>query len=101
MPIGQTTDDGPGGMAATDDHTVAITRDRMDTKVAITVEGAAADDPEFEEVMDLGEADGFAGTMHLRKMEPNDDGEVVEEVIVIRTDIEEPKATDFADGRNA
>ena len=90
------TDDGPGGLAATADHTVAIERDRMDTKVTITVDGAAADAPKFEEVMDLGEAGGFAGTMHLRKMEP-DDGEVVEEVMVIRTDIRVPKATDFAD----
>ena len=93
------TDDGPGGLAATADHTVAIERDRMDTKVTITVDGAAADAPKFEEDedMDLGEADGFAGTMHVRKMKPNDDGEVVEEVMVIRTDIRVPKATDFAD----
>ena len=93
----QTTPDGPGGLAATDDHMVAITRDRMDTKVTITVVGAAADAPEFEEVMDLGVAKGFAGTMNLRAMEENDDGETVEEVMVIRTDIREPKATDFGD----
>ena len=90
-------DDGPGGLAVDTDHMVAITRDRMDTKVTIAVDGAAADAPKFEEVMDLGVAEGFAGTMNLRAMEENDDGEVVEEVMVIRTDIKEPKATDFAD----
>ena len=34
--------------------------------------------------------------MFVRTMEANDDGEVVEEVVIVRTDIEAPKATAFA-----
>ena len=50
------------------------------------------DDPKFEQVMDFGDG----RTMHVRAMELNDDGEVVEEVVIVSTDIEAPKATAFA-----
>ena len=34
--------------------------------------------------------------MHVRTMEPNNEGEVVEEVVIVKTDIDAPKATPFA-----
>ena len=65
----------------------------MATTVTVTVNGATDDDDEkFTQAMDF--EDGR--TMHVRTMDANDDGEVVEEVVVVSTDIEAPKATPFA-----
>ena len=65
----------------------------MATTVTVTVHGATDDDDEkFTQAMDF--EDGR--TMHTRTMDANDDGEVVEEVVVVKTDIEAPKATAFA-----
>ena len=88
----QTDDDGPGGMDASDDHMVMIERNREMTKVTITVDGAAEDDPKFMQDMDLGPGT----TRHTRTMEADTDGNVVEEVVVLTTDIEAPKSTAFA-----
>ena len=91
--------DGPGGLAATDDHTIAIARDSDGTTVTITVVGAEDDAAEFEQVMDLG--DGT--TMHVRDntVEPDEDSDVVpdtvEEVMIVTTDIDAPTPTPFAD----
>ena len=52
------------------------------------------DDPMFEQAMDL----GGGRTMHVRTMEADDDGDVVEEVVIVSTDIEAPKATAFEEG---
>ena len=54
--------------------------------------GATADDPKFIK-QDVG-LDG-GRTMLVRTMEPGDDGEVVEEVVIVKTDIDAPKATPF------
>ena len=54
----------------------SIERDRMATKVTITVNGAAADDSddvEFMQAMDLGDG----RTMHTRTMDADADGNVV------------------------
>ena len=88
----QTADDGPGGAAATTDHAITITRDRAGTTVTIAVDGAAADDPEFMQAMDL----GGGRTMHVRTMPADANGSVAEEVMVVSTDIEAPVATPFA-----
>ena len=85
-------DDGPGGAEAATDHAITITRDRAGTTVAIAVDGAAADDPEFRQAMDL----GGGRTMHVRTMPADADGDVTEEVMVVGTDIEAPVATPFA-----
>ena len=53
---------------------------------------AEDDDPKFMQAMDF----GGGRTMHVRTMEANADGEVVEEVVVVSTDIDAPKATAFA-----
>ena len=53
---------------------------------------AADDDPMFEQAMDFGDG----RTMHVRKMDADDDGNVVEEVVIVSTDIEAPEATLFA-----
>ena len=53
---------------------------------------AADDDPMFEQAMDFGDG----RTMHVRKMDADEDGNVVEEVVIVSTDIEPPKATPFA-----
>ena len=74
-------------------YTLAITRDRMGTTVKIDdPQVAGDDDPKFEQAMDF----GSGRTMHVRSMAANDDGEVVEEVVIVSTDIDAPKATAFA-----
>ncbi len=88
----QATDDGAGGEDATTDHTIAISRDRDGTEVNITVAGAADDAPKFMQAMDL----GSGRTMHTRAMAADDDGNVMEEVVIVSTDIEAPSPTAFA-----
>ena len=68
--------------------TVDISRDRTATTIEIVAEG----DPEFALYKNLGKG----RTMHTRKMEADADGDVVEEVIVVSTDIAEPRAVAFA-----
>ena len=87
------------GIAAGDDAdlpagvTMTISRDRMGTAVKITdPANAEDDDPKFALAMDLGDG----RTMHTRKMEADADGNVVEEVVIVSTDIDAPKATPFA-----
>ena len=92
MEAAQTTVDGPGGLDAGTDHAITIARARDGTTVTIAVGGAVDDDPEFAQAMDFGDG----RTMHVRAMEANDDGEVVEEVVIVSTDIEAPTATAFA-----
>ena len=59
---------------------------------------AGEDDPEFvKQDMDLGEG----RTMYVREMEEDDDGDVVKEVVIIRTDIEAPTGVLFAKFENA
>ena len=60
--------------------------------VKIALKDAADDDPMFEQAMDFGDG----RTMHVRKMDADDDGNVVEEVVIVSTDIEPPEATLFA-----
>ena len=75
-------------------YSLDITRDRDGTTVEIKDSAnAKADDPKFiKQDVDLGEG----RTMHVRTMAENDDGEVVEEVVIVKTDIKAPKATAFA-----
>ena len=88
----QTTDAGLGG-SDVDTVTMMISRDRDGTTVKITDSGLAGDDdPKYEQRMDL----GGGTTMHSRIMEADDDGNVVEEVAIVSTDIKAPKATAFA-----
>ena len=96
----QVTDAGLGGSAVTNAHTLEITRDAAGTEVEITVAGAATDDPKFLTMptdLDLSEANGFAGTMNVLTMDADINGNVVEEVVVVRTDIDAPMATPFAE----
>jgi hypothetical protein len=91
-------DDENLGGSSTFDYTLVIARDRDDTKVTITDNNAALqgeDDPKFATVMDLDMANGFDGTMNRRVNSDDEDG-LVEEVTVVRTDIDAPKATSFA-----
>jgi hypothetical protein len=53
---------------------------------------AAADDPKFALHTDL----GGGRTMHVRTMDADADENVVEEVVIVSTDIQAPKATAFA-----
>ena len=60
---------------------LAIKRDRMATKVTVTVNGATEDDDvEFMQAMDLGDG----RTMHVRVMDADGDGNVVEEVVIVK-----------------
>ena len=62
-------------------------------KTEIVKEAAAADDNQtFTQAMDL----GGGTTMHVLTMDADDDGNVVEEVVMVHTDIEAPTATAFA-----
>ncbi len=79
----------------TNNYGIGISRDRDGTEIEITVPGAGDDDPEFMHAMDLGGGKN-AFSMHTRTMEADDDGNVEEEVVIIGTDIEAPKATAFA-----
>lgn len=95
----QTTDAGLGGSAVTATgnaegaYNLAIKRDRMATTVTVTVEGATdAADEKFMQAMDL----GGGRTMHTRTMEADDGGNVMEEVVIVSTDIEAPSPTAFA-----
>ena len=99
----QTTDAGLGGTARTDAdgsttevtddvYGLEISRDRDGTEIKITDPSLAGmDDPKFTQAMDL----GGGTTMHVRTMDADDDGDVMEEVVVVTTDIEAPKATMF------
>ena len=89
---GQTADAGLGGSGApatgAGEYTLAIAHG----ETSITVEGATdADDEKFMQTMDL----GGGATMHTRTMDADANGNVVEEVAVVVTDIEAPKATAF------
>ena len=89
----QETDAGAGGSDATPAHAIVIKRDRDGTTVEITVDGAAMDDPKFAaQDMDL----GHGNSMHIRDVSEEDSEDTVEEVMIVTTDIEAPKATAFA-----
>ena len=84
-------DGAPGG--GDDTYSLSISRDRTGTKVTIADSALAGDDdPKFMQAMDL----GGGRTMHTRAMAADDDGNVVEEVVIVGTDIEVPTATAFA-----
>ena len=93
----QTADAGLGGSDAPASgsagaYGMTIKRDRSGTTVEIALEQAADDDPKFMQAMDL----GGGRTMHARAMEADSDGNVVEEVVIVSTDIEAPEAVAFA-----
>ena len=90
---GQVVDAGPGG--SEEAYTLTIKRPRSGTEIKIEdPANAGDDDPKFiMQDVDLGEG----RTMHVRTMPENDDGEVEEEVVIVKTDIKAPKATKFAD----
>ncbi len=92
----QDPDAGIGGSVETgvdSTYSMTIERPRSGTEVKITDSAVAGmDDPKFALYMDLGEG----RTMHTRTMEADDDGNVVEEVVIVSTDIAAPKATAFA-----
>lgn len=79
--------------ASDDPYTLAVSRDSMGTTVKITDPNATGDDdPKFTQAMDL----GGGTTMHTRKMKADSKGNVVEEVVIVSTDIEAPTAVAFA-----
>ena len=77
-------------------YTVSRDRDGITVKVADTANPDADDDPQFSEAVNFDN-----GSMQVRKLKADDDGDVVEEVVVVRTDIAAPTARPFAlDGDN-
>ena len=82
----------PGG--GDDTYSLAIERGASSaTKVTITDSALDGDDdPKFMQAMDL----GGGLTMHTRTMKADEDGNVVEEVVMVKTDIDAAKPTAFA-----
>ena len=92
-----TNDAGLGGSGATTDgdptYAMTIKRPRSGTVIEITdAELMGEDVPKFAQAMDL----GGGRTMHVRTMEADEDGNVVEEVVIVSTDIAAPRAVAFA-----
>ena len=87
---------GLGGSGVTT-YSLEIERDRDGTTVTINDSAMEdEDDPKFAKAADLPDSNGFGGSMHVRAMPENDDGETVTEIVIVRTDIAAPKATAFA-----
>ena len=101
MGEGEEADAGLGGSTAPEaadavgSYTLSIERDRMATKVTVTVNGTAEDDSDDVEFMPQDMDLGAGNSMHVRKMVADAEGNVVEEVVIVSTDIEAPKATAF------
>ena len=94
---GQATDATLGGTDV-DTYSYTIKRDRMATTVTVADTALAGmDDPKFTQRMDL----GGGTTMHVRAMEADDDGNVVDEVVMVTTDIQAPRGRPFASFENA
>ncbi len=88
----QTEDDGLGGAGDTT-LTLAITRPRSGTEVKFTdTDEAGDDDAKFTLTADL----GGGITRHDRTQDAKDDGDVDNEIVMVSTDIDAPKATAFA-----
>ena len=89
-------DAGLGGDDGFDDDNVAtysVTISDDGTEVEVKDSALAGNnDPKFEQAMDFGDG----RTMHVRAMDADNDGNVVEEVVIVSTDIKPPKATPFA-----
>ena len=93
----QSVDAGLGGDDALVDEdaaaTYSVTINADGTEVEVKDSALAGNnDPKFEQAMDFGDG----RTMHVRAMAADDDGNVVEEVVIVSTDIKPPKATPFA-----
>ena len=90
----QTTDAGLGGSGITNDsYQMTIRRDRSGIKVEVTDSGMAGDsDPKFTRTSISGT--GLNGVARTQKADSN--GNVVRETVVVKTDIEAPKAVPFA-----
>ena len=91
-----TTDEGLGGhandAAAETAYTLSIKRDRSDTTIEIKDPARAAmTDPKFELAEDMGDG----RQMFVLKNDADADGDVVEEVVIVGTDIKIPSATGF------
>ena len=102
MEAGQTTIGGLGGRnaegVALDTYSMTIARDGDGTTVTITVDGAMDDSEFIMQDVDLEqfEKNGFSSTMHVLKMDADEDGNVVEEVVIVSTDIDVPTDIPFA-----
>ena len=89
--LGGSTFDAVGDVVGVVD-TYTLTIDPADQTVKITDSALdGEDDPKFTQAMDL----GGGTTMHTRALAADDDGNVVEEIVVVSTDIENPTPTAF------
>ena len=76
-------------------YALSIERDRIATKVTVTVNGEAADDSDDVEFMPQDMDLGAGNSMHVLKMDADADGKVVEEIVIVSTDIEVPTDIPF------
>ena len=84
---------GTGAMASTADVRAGYNLAIKHGDTSITVQGETEDDDvKFMQAADLGNG----RTMHVRTMDADDDGNVITEVVIVSTDIDEPVAMAFA-----
>ena len=97
---------GEAGLGGTDatlgtspgNYELEIERDAMATTVTVTVHGDNDDeDVTFMKAADLYNAAGHMGRKLVNEMDADEDGNVVTEIAIVYTDIDEPTAMDFAD----
>ena len=85
---------GGTGTAASGEGSYSMTIDPDGATVEIAIEGATGEDPtKFMQAMDL----GGGRTMHVHAMEADDDGNVVEEVVIVSEDRDAPTPVAFAE----
>ena len=104
----QTTDAGLGGSGKTDVDGTTTGNDASDDPYMLEISRGSSgpamvkitdpdkkgdDDPKFMKASDV----NAMTSMHTRKMKADNDGNMVEEVVVVSTDIKAPTATKFGD----
>ena len=94
--IKEAAKDPNAGLGGETPYSFSIKRDGDGTTIKIDDDPMPKeDDPKFAQMADLGKSNGFDRTKHVREMEADADGDVVTEIVIVSTDIEEPMDIPF------